>query len=306
MVTNADRRWKRNRRRRKSVCMTQRCVLSVALAFSLFLWCVMYSGVAAEAPQAAPVTSARGTRVRSAPAAPSDVLGALPGGARSAQVLAYEAMHSEALAHELERCAEAHAARRSFTLSEQLYSEALRFAPDHARLLAARAAVRGALGRPDDALADAHASVRAAPAWPRAHAQLASALEQKRQLGRAQACMERAAWLARTSQGEPEQARLYARAALALRARKAGIELPFSGAAEFGDIGLGFMETLPFELEAARSVKVTGARSVLSAAPDTARSTTPRSLLPGGAQPQPQVAPHVVWDKRDVADDENW
>ena len=266
----------------------------------------MHSGLAAEAPQAAPGISTRGTRVRSAPAAPSDVLGALPGGARSAQVLAYEALHSEALAHELERSAEAHAARRSFTLSEQLYSEALRFAPDHARLLAARAAVRGALGRPNDALADAHAAVRAAPAWPRAHAQLASALEHKRQLGRAQACMERAAWLARTSEGEPEQARLYARAALALKARKAGFELPFSGAAEFGDVGIGFLETHPFELEAARSVGASGARSVLSAAPDTARSTTPRSLLPGGAQPQPQLAPHVVWDKRDVADDENW
>ena len=158
---------------------------------------------------------------------------------RDAQRRAYEALHSEALAHELEQSAEAFAAEERFDLANELYTEALTFAPGSARLHALRASCRGALGRFTDALQDAHAAVRAAPSWPQSHAALAVAFIALRQFSKAQQAYERAARLARDSQGDTELEAEYRLAALEVRAQKWRVEvvLPAPGATQAADDG---------------------------------------------------------------------
>jgi tetratricopeptide (TPR) repeat protein len=195
---------------------------------------------------------------------------ARPISTREAQQQAYEALHAEALAFELEQGAEAFAAEQRFSNAEALLTEALLFAPANARLLALRASSRGALGRFNDALQDAHSAVMAAPSWPHGHAALAVAFHATKQLSRAQQAYERAAWLARESEGDLELERFYRLAALEVKAHKWGFET----SASYGWFGDAPVET---------DEQPAGRRAW--------QGSSCRALAPGGLQPPPDPPP---------------
>ena len=204
---------------------------------------------------------------------------ARPTTAREAQQQAYEALHAEALAFELEQGAEALAAEQRFSNAEELLTEALLYAPANARLLALRASSRGALGRFKDALQDAQACVMAAPSWPHGHAALATAFHATRQLFRAQQAYERAAWLARESEGDLELERVYRLAALEIKARKWGFETSLSNG-WFGDA------PPPVERD-----EQPGPRAQEGELLTPHHAASGRAVAPGGLQPPPDPAP---------------
>lgn len=189
---------------------------------------------------------------------------------REAQQQAYEALHAEALAFELEQGAEAFAAEQRFSSAEALLTEALLYAPANARLLALRASSRGALGLFNDALQDAQAAVQSAPSWPHGHAALAVAFHATKQLSRAQQAYERAAWLARESEGDLELERYYRLAALEVKARKWGFEMSSS---------YGWFGDAPVETDEQ------------PAGPKAWDGSSGRAVAPGGLQPPPDPAP---------------
>jgi hypothetical protein len=100
---------------------------------------------------------------------------------------------------------------------------------------AARSAARARSGRVADALADAKAAVQAAPSWPRGHAVLALALQARGSSGAACDAMEKAAWLARVSDGDAAAAAQYTQLAAELRQRKAVLIFDDDGGALFGE-----------------------------------------------------------------------
>ncbi len=93
-------------------------------------------------------------------------------------------------------------------------------------------------GRAADALTDAKAAVQAAPSWPRGHACLALALQACGKPGPAADAMEKAAWLARVSDGDADGAAQYKALAEQLRKRKGALlfdDATVSSGGMFGD-----------------------------------------------------------------------
>jgi hypothetical protein len=151
---------------------------------------------------------------------------------------------------------------------------------------AARASVRAKAGRAVEAVADARAAVQLAPGWPRGHACLALSLQARGQAGPAADAMQKAAWLARTSDGDVAAAEQYASLAEQLRLRRGALFLDDTDAGLLGDAQPAMAE----EQERAHAEHAAQQRGKAPAADAVSLEARLRALEAGTAPPQQSLA----------------